>query len=386
VAPSITFYPVDNGGMTLLETDSSKKVLIDIHIRAAADDPDDDTPDVAKWLRERLTRDADGRLFVDVFLLSHPDQDHCAGLEKHFHLGPLSTWDKKKDKIVIREIWSSPIVFRRACKKHPLCDDAKAFQKEAIRRVEHYRKNMSAGDGDRVLILGEDENGKTDELTAILVNVDETFSTINGTSDTTTTMRLLGPLPAGDEEEEGTLTKNNSSVIMQFTMSSDTNSDACRFLMGGDADVAIWERQWERHKDTPAHLSYDLLQTPHHCSWHALSYDSWSELGEKAQASPTARQALGQARTGANIIASCKPITDEDCDPPCVRAKREYESITKSATGTFRCTGEYPSETNPNVMEFEITKYGPRLKSTRSNIEVIGGSGGAVGRQPLRHG
>lgn len=386
MAPSITFFPVDNGDMTLLETASGKKILVDVHIRAAADDPDDDTPDVAKRLRERLTRDPDGRLYVDAFLLSHPDKDHCSGLETHFHLGPISTWDKKKDKIIIREIWSSPIVFRRACKEHPLCDDAKAFQKEAIRRVEHYRENKSAGDGDRILIMAEDENGKTDDLTDIVIKIDETFSKINGANDATITIRLLGPLPAADDEEEETLTKNNSSVITQFTMSSETNNDACRFLTGGDADVAIWERQWQRHKNSREHLSYDLLQTPHHCSWHALSYDSWSELGERAKVSADARSALGQAREGANIIASSKPITDQDCDPPCVRAKREYESITKSVSGTFRCTGEHPSAQKPDTMEFEITKYGPRLKATRSNIEVIGGSGGAVGRQPLRHG
>jgi hypothetical protein len=385
MAPSITLYPVDNGDMTLIETANAKKILIDTHIRAAADDPDDDTPDVATWLRERLNRDADGRRYVDAFLLSHPDKDHCGGLDEHFHLGPLSTWDKKKDKIIIREIWSSPVVFRRACKEHPLCNDAKAFQKEAIRRVELYRKNRTSSDGDRILIMGEDENGKTDDLTAILIKVDETFSKINGAPDATIIMRLLGPLPAVDDEEEDTLTKNNSSVIMQYRLSSGTNTDACRFLSGGDADVAIWERQWARHKNSLGDLSYDLLQTPHHCSWHTLSYDSWSELGEKAKVSPDARNALSQARTGANIVASSKPITDNDSDPPCVRAKREYESITKSVNGTFRCTGEYPSSEKPGIMEFEITKDGPRLTAKRSNTIISVGSG-AVGGQPLRHG
>ena len=57
---TISFFPVGNGDMTLVETESGLKLLIDLNIRAAADDPDDDTPDVAKMLRERLGRDAVG--------------------------------------------------------------------------------------------------------------------------------------------------------------------------------------------------------------------------------------------------------------------------------------------------------------------------------------
>ena len=64
----VTFFPIGNGDMTLVEFESGRKVLIDMNIRAAADDPDDDTLDVAKELRDRLTRDAKGRLYLDALL------------------------------------------------------------------------------------------------------------------------------------------------------------------------------------------------------------------------------------------------------------------------------------------------------------------------------
>ena len=167
----ITFFPVDNGDMTLVELESGRTILIDTNIRAAADDPDDPTRDVAKDLRDRLKRDDQGRLYVDVFLLSHPNQDHCSGLDKHFHLGKPE--DHSGDKIFIREIWSSPLIFRRASKNHTLCQDAKKFNTEAKRRVTRYRESgLSITDGDRIQILGRDENGKTDDLTGILVEVD----------------------------------------------------------------------------------------------------------------------------------------------------------------------------------------------------------------------
>ena len=131
----LSFFPVANGDMTLVRTEKGNNILIDMNIRAEADDEDDDTPDVGEMLRAKLSKDADGRLYVDALLLSHPDQDHCRGLRNHFHLGPPDDWKDEEDLIFIREIWSSPMVFRRASKNHTLCKDAKAFNKEAKRRV-----------------------------------------------------------------------------------------------------------------------------------------------------------------------------------------------------------------------------------------------------------
>ena len=90
--PTIRFFPVGNGDMTLVVFESGRKLLIDMNIRTAADDPDDDTPDVAEELRGYLTRDNADRLYVDALLLSHPDEDHCRGLKRHFHLGKPEDW------------------------------------------------------------------------------------------------------------------------------------------------------------------------------------------------------------------------------------------------------------------------------------------------------
>lgn len=378
----IPFFPVDNGDMTLIELDSGRTILIDVNIRLAADDPDDDTPDVAKMLRERLKRDADGRLYVDVFLLSHPDQDHCAGLMRHFHLGPPDEWSKDDDKILIREVWSSPMVFRRASKNHTLCEDAKAFNAEARRRVRRFKEiGNRVGDGERILILGEDENGKTDDLDDILVRVDETFTRVNGKHDNTMSALLLAPMPKeNDSAKEDKRAKNKSSTIIRFSLAGGGYSDKCRFLTGGDAEVEIWEELWSRHKDTRDDLSYDLLQTPHHCSWRSLSHDSWSELGEDAKVSEDARNALSQARDGALIVSSSKAIADDDNDPPCNRAKREYADIVDGVSGSFECVGD---GTEPLVVE--VGAKGPKLKAKLlTSAAVIGG--GAIGRQPLAHG
>jgi hypothetical protein len=128
-----------------------------------------------------------------------------------------------------------------------------------------------------------------------------------------------------------------------------------RFLTGGDAHTSIWERIWERYKETPEVLEYDLLQAPHHCSWHALSHHSWSTYGEDAEVSEGARSALGQARQGAIIVASSKKVVDDKNDPPCIRAKREYESILDDVNGIFLCVGD---KAKPETIRFEVTSSG----------------------------
>ena len=65
-----THFRVGNGDMTLIVLPSGRRILIDINIRSAADNPDDDTPDVAGQLRDRLVRDDQGRLYIDAFLLN----------------------------------------------------------------------------------------------------------------------------------------------------------------------------------------------------------------------------------------------------------------------------------------------------------------------------
>ncbi|CAJ7234012.1 Uncharacterised protein [Burkholderia pseudomallei] len=383
MAPEITFFPVGNGDMTLIKLESGRTILIDINIRT----PGDGVRDVAKDLRDELKTDDLGRPYVDAMVLSHPDQDHCRGLKAEFHLGPLSDYNDggKPKKIIIREMWSSPLIFRRASKNHTLSDDAKAWNREAKRRVELFRKNGIGADGNRVIVLGEDKDGETDDLGDILVTEGGTIHEVCGVRQNNFRALLLAPMLADDDEEDDVLSKNESSVIMNYVIGAGNNPDAVKFLSGGDAEVAIWERQWQKHKEDPTPLEYNLLSTPHHCSWHTLSWDSWSELRRKVKVSPDARSALSQALAGATIVASSNAIKDDDVDPPCIRAKEEYEAIAKEAKGEFWNTSTYLSEDNQQPLKFEVSEGGlKRVKKRADAAAAVSGVG--LGKQPLMHG
>jgi hypothetical protein len=147
----ITFIPVDNGDMTLIQLESGRTILIDVNIRASTDDG---VRDVLADLRARLSKDLDGRPYVDAMLLTHPDQDHCRGLKEHFHLGPLADYvepgEAEDGKIVIREMWSSPMIFRRKPKDETRCEDAEAWATEARRRANLFKDKQTAIRGDRI--------------------------------------------------------------------------------------------------------------------------------------------------------------------------------------------------------------------------------------------
>ncbi len=386
---SITFFPVGNGDMTLITFDNGQKLLADLHVRKAADDVDDDTPDVMADLRGRLTRDEKGRLFVDGFLLSHPDKDHICGLETHFHLGPPDEWDEDDDKILIREMWSSPVVFRRASKDHVLCDDAKAWAKEARRRVALYReKGTATVEGDRIQIMGEDEDGKTDDILAIVVKADGVVTKLNRVASGTFEGRLLAPILHSDDEElDELLGKNHSSVVLRFSIRGGGILDKCRFLTGGDAEVAIWERLWGKLGTYQADwLSYDILQAPHHCSWHSLSYDSYSTYGEDAEVCDDARSALAQIRKGAIVVASSKAIDPDEADPPSDRAKREYISIVDGKSDRFICVADV-WEDEERALQYEITSSGiTKVVKSAAKAAVAALGIGAIAAQARAHG
>lgn len=143
----------------------------------------------------------------------------------------------------------------------------------------------------------------------------------------------------------------------------------------------IWEDLWQRHRHAPDCLRYDLLLAPHHCSWHCLSHDSISDLGDKALVAPDAKSALSQILDYGRIVASSKEILDDDDDPPSYRAKEEYDAIAKGKRGRFYQTSAFKGE----PFELEITEAGPSPKNVSGGSTTKTASG-AIGSVPLVHG
>jgi hypothetical protein len=85
------------------------------------------------------------------------------------------------------------------------------------------------------------------------------------------------------------------------------------------------------------------------------------------------------------IIASSNRILDDENDPPCIRAKREYKAIAKDAKGAFVCVSDGSGDA---PLELEVTSGGVSRKKVLASI--LGSSSvfatTRVGAQPLSHG
>jgi len=376
----ITHFRVNNGDMTLITLDDADKTTMLVDCNIFEDTDEDDDRDGRDELLARLPRDDSNCPYVDVMVLSHPDQDHCRGLIDNFHLGPLSEYDDDGEKIVIREMWSSPLIFRRRSEDNPLCDDAIAWNTEAKRRVNWFRDNKPKApvDGNRILILGGDEPDHIDGVEELVIPAGTIFNKVRGKENDFISVRLLAPLPAeewGDED----LDKNHSSIVMQMQLAA-SKKDETRtlYLTGGDAAVAIWKKLWGKYKKDKGALEYDLMLAPHHCSWSVISSEPYDS--GKGKPDREALNALGMIRSGGTIVSSSKTIEDNDDDPPCFGAKKEYEKITSDADGTFLCTAD---ESEP--IEFNITNSGPQRAEKVEAAYISAGSTGVVST-PAKHG
>ncbi|MEO0510587.1 MAG: metallohydrolase [Verrucomicrobiota bacterium] len=386
---TITFFPVGekNGGITLLKLNDSEEttLMVDVSIE---DEKIADHCDVATELRDRLKEDNEGRPYVDAFLLTHRHQDHLAGIQKHFHLGPLSEYPEAEDgeapKIVIRELWSSTRYKKRASTSYELCEDAKAFNREMKRRVEAFRsKGCIQDEGDRATVVANDSDEEDIELISITRKVGTRFSTINCKELTPKFEAfILGPIEQQeDESDEDYEKKNRQSVILQIKVIEGAAYN--RLLLAADAECFVWESLWSKYRSDLDKLSYDILLCPHHCSWHSLSYDSRSECDDP-KVCGDAKLALSQCKkeSGCIVSQSCV-IKDDDNDPPSYAAKQEYLTIVSKKL--FFCTNETPSEKKPEPLEFNLTASGPQRKAKKDKSKLSSAALAST-REPLPHG
>ncbi|CAB1056284.1 FIG00715976: hypothetical protein [Olavius sp. associated proteobacterium Delta 1] len=363
---TVTFFPVGekNGGMTLIKLNDANKttILIDCSI---GDEAIADHCDVNQELRDRLPVDSNGRPYVDAFILTHRHEDHLKGFQRHFNTGSLDDYKDDEDelKIVIREMWSSQNFWKPSSENYKLCDNAKAFNKEIKRRVELYSKDKSIqSEGDRVIIVGKDPEGRTDGLEEINYDIGDTFCKINNINiPSKLNGFILSPIEQQEDEDGKCFTdKNRQSIVIQLNVSQGTKNN--KLLIAADAECLVWETLWEKHKDDTEKLEYDILYAPHHCSWHSLSYDSLSK-DDDPQVCEDAKKALSQANEGACIVAQCRIIKGSDEDPPSEAAKDEYIDIV--GEDQFYCTNEHPDEEKPEPIEFNLTGMGPQKRGIK---------------------
>ncbi len=369
----IKFYPVDNGDTVLIKVDKTT-IQIDANIRS-----NDDCYDVMSDLLDEFSTDGEGRYHLDLFMLTHPDEDHCHGIDTYYYLGDPDKYtdeDLENDLVIIDELMVTPMLFSYATST-----PAKALKKEAERRRKLWDDNSpnKTKAGNRLVIIGYDGGKRYENVTSYIPG--ETIKKVNGKSMSLLEFFVHSPFKDSLVEGRAEADKNETSIVMQARfkhVGTDTKPSAL-YLFGGDADHYIWEEIQDQSK---AHgnedkLDFDIFMAPHHCSWSYFNNVPYKK-GETDEPVEASRDLIKNHKmTGVVIIASSKQIKNDDDNPPHYPAKEEYVKLI--GNGKFISLAEEPDSKSPKPVVYEITSTGFQRKDKNqqkgSAGAVIGGSG-----------
>ncbi len=327
------FWPVGTGDSTTIAVTDEVFLQVDLRHMKSADEEDDPHTPIVDRLVELLPQ-VNGKPYLPVFALTHPDEDHCLG------------FDDLLKRVNIGELWFTPRIFREY--KKDLCDDAQAFRKEAKRRVKKtIQEKEDVASGDRVRIIGYDDLLKDEEYEGFprerLTIPGNEILELDG-KDQSDYFRAFVHAPFKDDAASE---RNDTSLALQVTLYQDDKS--ARALLLGDLCYPIIRQIFDRSKDDD--LKWNVMLAPHHCS---KSVMYWQDEGEDKES--LKQDILDDMEKAADdpgyIVASSEPVPKSNKsgdNPPHAKAKSRYEEI---APNGFLCTQEHPNEKDPEPIIF----------------------------------
>lgn len=345
---AVVYWPVGTGDSTSLVLRPGKTVVqIDLrHLEKAEDADNPEWPIVDHLVR--LLPKKDGKPYLALFVLTHPDKDHIQGFSELL------------SRVTIGELWHTPAIFRDQSDQETLCDDAKAFRKEAHRRRKAILDNLNGiRSGDRLRVIGHDDILGEPEYKGLPEDCKsrpgDKVSTVDGVS-------LAGIFEAFihapfKDDQEGS--RNNTSLSLNVVIFEGKNY--AQFFFFGDREYEtikrIFETTEKNDQNTP-YLYWNVMLSAHHCS-KAVMY--WRGEDEKDE---TFRQDImdyfakySREGKGCIVSSSLSDFSDEENkNPPHKKARKRYEKIVK--VGRFICTHEYPRVQYPEPLVFTIDTDG----------------------------
>lgn len=361
------YWPVGTGDSTTLILRPDEYVMqIDLRHMEKAEDPDEPEWPIINHL-VRLLPKKNKRPYLAAFALTHPDKDHVQGFKELL------------SKVDIGELWHTPKIFREQKDDESLCDDAKAFRKEANRRREvMISKKGKVDSGDRLRVIGFDDLLKEDKYKHFpkdaLSIPGHTVAVVDGT-DLTGEFEAFIHAPFKDDQAKD---KNNTSLSLNVSLRKNTKEG--RFFFFGDRQYVTIKRIFEESEKAgnTAYLNWNVLLSAHHCSKSVMYWED--EPGKEKKFRKDIMDYFEKYNIdgdGYIISSSHTTFTDGDGDnPPHAKARRKYEGIVSS--GHFLCTHEIPNRKKPRPLVFTVDDDGPSYNDERSSTGKPGGLASAV--------
>jgi len=354
----VVYWPVGTGDSTTLVLKPGSLVMqIDLHHMEKSDDAEEPEWPILDYLVKSLPK-RNGRPYLAVFALTHPDKDHVQGFSELL------------ERVDIGELWHTPKIFRdHEEEEEAMCEDAVAFHEEVHRRRKAILANpANVKSGDRLRVIGHDDILKEDKYKGLPDTAKsrpgDIVMLIDGT-DLKSHFQAFIHAPFKCDQDES---KNNTSLSLNVVLWEGRNY--AQFFFFGDREYPTIKRIFETTEgsDNTGYLAWNVMLCSHHCSKKVMY---WQDDGDAEEAFKSDIMDFFEnyARNGAFIVSSShSDFTDADGDnPPHKRARRRYEAIVSS--GHFLCTHEYPNRTSPQPLVFTVDENGLHFDDRRKKRE-----------------
>jgi beta-lactamase superfamily II metal-dependent hydrolase len=340
------YWPVGSGDSTTIAIDDKTTIQVDLRHLTAADEDDDPRMAIIDHLVKILPK-INGKPYLSVFILTHPDEDHCRGFAELL------------ERVIIGELWHTPRVFREYPRE--LCDDAKAFRVEAKRRsAKTMKEKGNVGAGDRVRIIGYDDLLKEDFYKGLPTSCLTIPGSIVTQVDGKDLKEKFSAFIHGPFKDDCDGERNDTSVAMQISLIS--GEAVGRALFFGDLCYPTIKKIFDI--SNAVDVGWNILLTPHHCSKSVMYWQAEDE--EEALLKQDILDSIeGAALSPGYIVASSEPIPSSNKsgdNPPHAKAKARYMEI---APDRFLCTQEHPNEKTPEPIIFSMTEMGLKYEEPK---------------------
>jgi hypothetical protein len=361
---AVIFWPIGTGDSTSIVVKPNQIVMqIDLRDLEKANDSDEPEWCIIDELVKVLPRKGNGRPYLALFVLTHPDKDHVQGFAELLK------------RVDIGELWHTPKIFRDQSNQEALCEDAKAFRNEVDRR----RKAILAAPnaiqpGNRLRVIGHDdilfEDKYKDLPESCKSRPGEIIHFIDG-NDLTGHFQSFIHAPFKDDLAKD---KNETSLSMNIVLCEGDKYG--QFFFFGDREYTTIKRIFEttestknNQRDNTPYLFWNVMLSAHHCSKAVMYYQDDGDVEECFKKDIMEYfEKYSIENNGYIVSSSASDFSDEPGkNPPHAKARKRYEEIAK--LGHFICTHEYPSKQSPFPMVFTVNTNGFSFDDKRSRSQ-----------------
>lgn len=364
----LTIFSSGNGDTILIEA-RQRTILTDINYRKndAEDVDNDDVPDFAPDIRAACGK------HLDLFVLTHPDEDHLRGIDEIFHLGPpekrIENPKEGEPKILIDEIWCSSY----SANPHYETEESGPLLEEIARRKKLMNTPSGNQDGNRLRILSASKDKSGTFTQGIDWNL---HAPTDAEAD----------IPEAEPNQPPN-SSNGSSLVIRWKINVGGFNNLV--FLGGDTEVEVLERLGTKiQPKDPESLAWHVLVAIHHCSRRSIGRVTNEGKDEEYEHSKDAETALSEQRDDGFVVASSRRVVRGGDSPPSYHAKNRYLKIlarqgevTAAVRRRFLCTGGDADDDTPDHVVFDLTANGPsRVVKAKKAASVVGTATAASGR------